>query len=192
MILGMSTDFQIFPIAGNLVTAMRNFLVCDVGGTSWFASVQIGDYTVTVDRSSLHPKSERTIRKTTMANPQTTATIRTPVIDDTYLQAVRQVETLIAFLKNNRRLDETLGEVLSDTRMILDALPLSRDDYAIAGNRLGNAVRYLKSNERGAACYELNLLYRSLVNDRHYLVAIGRCEKLPPSTQLRKMAMQAS
>lgn len=51
---------------------------------------------------------------------------------------------------------------LPDLRDLIDALPLSSGDYCTAVNRISNAKRYLESNERGAARYELKLLDSSL------------------------------
>ena len=47
-------------------------------------------------------------------------------------------------------------------RQVLDSLPLTSEEFGVALNRLANAQRYLLSGERGAACYELRLLLRSL------------------------------
>ena len=57
-------------------------------------------------------------------------------------------------------------ERLQQVREILDSLPLPTDEYATAFNRLRNAHRYLVSQERGAARYELALLAASLGCER--------------------------
>jgi hypothetical protein len=48
-------------------------------------------------------------------------------------------------------------------RQALECLPLNRDEFATATNRLANAHSYLDRGERGAALFELRLLSRSLV-----------------------------
>jgi hypothetical protein len=53
---------------------------------------------------------------------------------------------------------------LDSVRSLLDSLPLSTSDYGIAQNRLRNAERSLRSQERGAARFELQLLAGSLRN----------------------------
>lgn len=47
-------------------------------------------------------------------------------------------------------------------REVLDSLPLTTEEFCVAINRLANAQRYLLIGERGAACFELRLLLRSL------------------------------
>jgi hypothetical protein len=49
---------------------------------------------------------------------------------------------------------------------LLDSLPLATGEYGTASNRLRNAHRYLVSQERGAARYELKLLSGSLRCER--------------------------
>jgi hypothetical protein len=44
----------------------------------------------------------------------------------------------------------------------LETLPLTVAEYATARNRLTNARSYREAGERGAALYELRLLWRSL------------------------------
>lgn len=44
----------------------------------------------------------------------------------------------------------------------LERLPLSTEEFANAKKRLHNALEYCESRERGAAVFEINLLYRSL------------------------------
>lgn len=68
------------------------------------------------------------------------------------------VEHLLASL---RRDAEIVAE-LQDVCDLLESLPLASDEYQTAKNRLRNAHRYLVSQERGAARYELNLLAGSL------------------------------
>jgi hypothetical protein len=44
----------------------------------------------------------------------------------------------------------------------LEALPLTAGEFATARNRLTNARSYREAGERGAALYELRLLWRTL------------------------------
>ncbi|MBC8874784.1 MAG: hypothetical protein H8E44_35640 [Planctomycetes bacterium] len=57
---------------------------------------------------------------------------------------------------------ERAVEGLLDALTMLNALPLTTDEFGRAVNRLKNAHRYLVSNERGAARFELRLLLGSL------------------------------
>jgi hypothetical protein len=43
-------------------------------------------------------------------------------------------------------------------RTLIESLPLASSDFSLAGNYLRKAQRYLRSNEIGAALYELRLL----------------------------------
>jgi hypothetical protein len=70
-------------------------------------------------------------------------------------------------------LDTLIQQVSSDTPSsyswevalkALEALPLATEEAAVMRNRLANAQSYLGAGERGAACYELRLLSRSLAN----------------------------
>ena len=92
-------------------------------------------------------------------------------IEDLYLQAVERIETLHVRLKRDTNPADTYEDAFAEVQLILDALPLNTDEFALAGNRLRNAARYLKSGDRGAACYELKLLSRNLAHNRHYRVA---------------------
>jgi hypothetical protein len=47
-------------------------------------------------------------------------------------------------------------------KLALECLPLTRDEFATASNRLANARVYLRAAEQGAACFELRLLFHSL------------------------------
>ena len=95
-------------------------------------------------------------------------------IEDICLQVVQRIETLHALLKRDTNPTGTYEDAFAEVQLILDALPLNTDEFALAGNRLRNAARYLKSAERGAACYELKLLSRNLTHNRHHRVAARR------------------
>ena len=97
-------------------------------------------------------------------------------IDDICRQAVDRIKALRTLLTQDTDSKDTFADVFSELRLILESLPLNTDEFGVAGNRLRNAARYLKSGERGAACYELNLLSRNLDQDRHNRVTV-RCRK---------------
>jgi len=54
---------------------------------------------------------------------------------------------------------------LEELRQLLETIPLSTSEYGMAGNRLRNAVRYLRSHEWGAAQWELRTLLNGLTRD---------------------------
>ena len=83
-------------------------------------------------------------------------------IEDICLQAVERIEALHALLSRDVKATDTVGNLFANVKRLLDALPLNTEEFGLAGNRLRNADRYLRSRERGAACYELKLLSRSL------------------------------
>lgn len=89
----------------------------------------------------------RSIQKLPTATPDT---IRQELLDT--------VAHLLASLRRDAEIVAELQEVCD----LLESLPLSTDEYQTAKNRLRNAHRYLVSQERGAARYELNLLAGSL------------------------------
>ncbi len=67
------------------------------------------------------------------------------------------LQTVEHLLRTIRRDQDVLDE-LQHVRDLIDSLPLAIDDYSTAANRLRNAHRYLVSQERGAAGYELQML----------------------------------
>ena len=109
-----------------------------------------------------------------MPNRTETAIAQNLTIEDICLQGVQRIETLHALLKRDTHAADACEDAFAEVWMILDALPLDTDDFALAGNRLRNATRYLESGERGAACYELKLLSRNLTHNRHHRVAVRR------------------
>jgi hypothetical protein len=66
------------------------------------------------------------------------------------------IAAVLALAEHVKRgaLEGELGEV----QALLEALPLSSDDFCRVSNNLKNAERYLESQERGAAAYELRLI----------------------------------
>ncbi len=95
-------------------------------------------------------------------------------IEDLCLQAVQRIETLHTQIKRDTHPADKFAGAFAEVRMILDALPLDTEEFALAGNRLRNAARYVKSGERGAACYELKMLSRKLAHNRHHRLAARR------------------
>lgn len=82
-------------------------------------------------------------------------------------ETIRQelLQTIEHLLCGLRRDFDVLDD-LQEVRGLLDSLPLASDEYGTASNRLRNAHRYLVSQERGAARYELILLAGSLRCER--------------------------
>ncbi len=66
-------------------------------------------------------------------------------------------------LLQKRRLDDATEQDFASARVMLDALPLSTQEYDLACRRLQNAQHYLRYIEPGAAWYELRLVARSLL-----------------------------
>ena len=107
---------------------------------------------------------------------RTAVTEPSPTIDDICLKAVQHVEDLMAQITRGLNPIEDSGIALGEVQMMLAALPLNTDEFGLATNRLRNANRYLRSQELGAARYELRLLARSLTRNRHHRVA-GRRDR---------------
>lgn len=89
-------------------------------------------------------------------------------IEDICLQAVERIEALHTLLSRVSEPNDARENVFAKVQRLLEALPLNTEEFALAGNRLRNAGRYLRSRERGAACYELKLLARSLRRSNHF------------------------
>ena len=89
----------------------------------------------------------------------------TPIRTATTIEQVRQeaVLKLAAILQMLQRRSDPRDH-LETVGSLLESLPLSTGDYGIAQNRLRNAERYLRSQEHGAARFELQLLAGSLRN----------------------------
>ena len=88
-------------------------------------------------------------------------------------------------LKNIDCGEDVIDDVL-EVWQLIDALPLSTSEYALAGNRLRNTHRYLESNERGAARYELALLAGSLRNGQSKSIAPKRRKHTGRYTMARR------
>ena len=106
----------------------------------------------------------RSIQKLSTATP---AAIRHELLDT--------IEQLLILLRRNAEIVTELHDVFE----LLESLPLAADVYQIARNRLRNALRYVASQEQGAAGYELQLLAGSL-----------RCRELLANTQHTRLRSQ--
>ena len=90
------------------------------------------------------------------------ATTRKVTIHDIFQQSTRQVESLLAQLEQAAGSNRDYADEIAELQRILETLPLSTGEFGVATNRVRNASRYLRSQERGAARYELKMLARSL------------------------------
>jgi hypothetical protein len=86
-------------------------------------------------------------------------------------KAVASIEAIHSQLANclrgiavGRARDDANASELAEATHLLEALPLSTGEFAVASNRLSNARRYLDAGERGAAHYEVQLLMRGMVH----------------------------
>jgi hypothetical protein len=73
---------------------------------------------------------------------------------------IRLRDAIEPLLENAQTDAPILG--VESAREVLDSLPLTIQEFCVAINRLASAQRYLVADERGAACFELRLLLRSL------------------------------
>ena len=79
-------------------------------------------------------------------------------------QITHSVNQCLGRLLQKRRLDEAAQDDFAAARSMLEAMPLSTDEFGLACTRLQNAQHYLRYTEPGAAWYELRLLASSLKN----------------------------
>jgi hypothetical protein len=86
-------------------------------------------------------------------------------------KSVVSIEAICSELANclrgiavGRARDDANIQALAEAAHLLEALPLSTGEFAVASNRLGNARRYLDAGERGAAQYEVQLLIRGVAH----------------------------
>ncbi len=89
-------------------------------------------------------------------------------VEDICLEAVKRIEAIQALLSRDAKAADAVGNLFANVKRLLDALPLNTEEFGLAGNRLQNAGRYLRSRERGAACYELKLLSLSLRRSNYF------------------------
>ncbi len=79
-------------------------------------------------------------------------------------QIAQAVTQCLGRLQQKRQLDDAAHDDLATVRSMLEAMPLSTDQFGLACRRLQNAQHYLRYTEPGAARYELQLLASSLKN----------------------------
>ena len=87
--------------------------------------------------------------------------LKIPTSEEIRLQLIRKVEELVECALHDR--SPFAG--FEEARALLESLPLGSDEFCAASNRLMNALRYILSDEPGAARFELILLSRSLTDD---------------------------
>ena len=75
-------------------------------------------------------------------------------LDRIKYDAVRILDQLILRATDSKALIDGLEEM----REILDCLLLDSSDYSLARQRIDNAMRFVQSNESGAAKYEIRML----------------------------------
>ncbi len=93
-------------------------------------------------------------------------------------QITQSVVHCVNRLLQKRRLDDGAADDFASAHAMLEALPLSTEEYGLACRRLKNAQHYLRYREPGAAWYELRLVASSLRN--------GEPEIREPRRRLRR------
>ena len=73
-----------------------------------------------------------------------------------------RAKDLIQALLDRVQSGECPDTEFTEARVGLECLPLTRDEFATATNRLANARSYLRDGECGAARFELRMLLHSL------------------------------
>ena len=87
-----------------------------------------------------------------------------PTAATTVAQITQSVNQCLGRLLQKRQLDEAARDDFAAARSMLEAMPLSTDEFGLACTRLQNAQHYLRYTEPGAAWYELRMLASSLKN----------------------------
>jgi hypothetical protein len=87
---------------------------------------------------------------------------QTSLVSGAFARLIHSAKRLLLDISNgmsdSRRYD--------DVRDQLTSVPLTTKEYTVALRRLGNAMRYARLGEKGAARYELMLLVRNFVKRR--------------------------
>ena len=89
-------------------------------------------------------------------------------------------DRLVEYLKpliEQEKVADVWKDLLTRAALLLESLPLTTSEFSVAMNRLNNARRYLESDERGAARYELRLLIGGLT---------PKPEARPPRRRIRR------
>jgi len=81
-------------------------------------------------------------------------------------QIAQAVIQCLGRLQQKRQLDDAAHDDFAAAHSMLEAMPLSTDQFGLACTRLRNARHYLRYTEPGAARYELQLLASSLNHSR--------------------------
>jgi hypothetical protein len=81
-----------------------------------------------------------------------------PMID----QCCRSMEFDVATLIEEAKAEATWTDSYDDAARLLESVPLDSDDFALARQRLHNALEYCLAGEFGAACFELRQLRTAL------------------------------
>ena len=92
----------------------------------------------------------------------------------TIAQITQSVSQCLGRLLQKRLLDEAARDDFAAARSMLEAMPLSTDQFGLACTRLQNAQYYLRYTEPGAAWYELRLLASSLKNGEQQVRELQR------------------
>ena len=95
-------------------------------------------------------------------------------------QITQSVNQCLERLLQKRQLDDAAHDDFAAVRCILEAMPLSTDEFGLVCTRLKNAQHYLRYTEPGAAWYELRLLASSL--------RTGEQQVREPQRRLRRKA----
>lgn len=102
-------------------------------------------------------------------NPQESSIKRIePSTYDSTEQLRHKVLDAVGKLRAEIRHVVDVPERIEWIQRLLESLPLSTSEFGLAMARLENAERYLISNERGAAMFELKLLEGNLQSTRTY------------------------
>jgi hypothetical protein len=86
-----------------------------------------------------------------------------PTAATTVAQITQSVNQCLGRLLQKRQLDEAARDDFAAARSMLEAMPLSTDEFGLACTRLQNAQHYLRYTEPGAAWYELRMLAGNLI-----------------------------
>ncbi len=95
-------------------------------------------------------------------------------VDQATIDLYETVQHLIANTENSRE----FAASIASADVILESLPFATAEFDLAKRRLENAVRYVASDEPGAAKFELRLLVGSL------RPALDQMESLQPESQV--------
>jgi hypothetical protein len=81
-----------------------------------------------------------------------------PIVD----QCCRRMEFAVGKLIEDAKAEAAWTESYLEAAALLESVPLDTKEFAIAGQRLENALHYCLDGEFGAACFELRQLRSQL------------------------------